>query len=556
MKCSLEVYGRFREELNKLLTKGDNLLEEDEFLIELISNSKNPGGVLDLAREMKEEGSLLFKEGRIGDALEKYGYAGVILGCFIFEKEEHISNFYDLAICILLNSAICFSKKNEFEQVGLICSIILEFNPNNVKALYRRAIAAAELGRSDFAYWDLLLAHEVDPSNREVVEKLEKIKPSHMVKKKKNHAHDTIPLGLGLGLPDCQKRVKRSLVERLNKENDQVLQEESIKDNSEGKCDFVLGKNENVRVGNHAAMEDVCLQDCSSGVEDNQMNKDADIVETEIIEDCESVSNFESSNMTEPKYRFVNRKRPGSSLTISEKDYMLLRQGKSIRYYNSRLGSPMVIRVVPRPRRHPEKSGETKENNLIDPTLSAIVDSVYTKPSQHQDNDDLEMEERLPESKESDEKSEVKNNFSDTVMASQCPESDMGMVDVTSCTSSVSDRQSQKGSYIARRRKGVARSCVKGTMKVQSRKTKKILSCTHTVSACRSVGIKRKLVGISPDLTHRPRKKSFSMLYPSSSVSNSFESCLMSASSKGESCIMEAGLSSIGCVVVPPVKQL
>lgn len=136
MKCSLEVYGRFREELNKLLTKGDNLLEEDEFLIELISNSKNPGGVLDLAREMKEEGSLLFKEGRIGDALEKYGYAGVILGCFIFEKEEHISNFYDLTICILLNSAVCFSKKNEFEQVGLICCIILEFNLNKVKALY------------------------------------------------------------------------------------------------------------------------------------------------------------------------------------------------------------------------------------------------------------------------------------------------------------------------------------------------------------------------------------------------------------------------------------
>ncbi|KNA17499.1 hypothetical protein SOVF_079360 [Spinacia oleracea] len=241
-----------------------------------------------------------------------------------------------------------------------------------------------------------------------------------------------------------------------------------------------------------------------------------------MIEDCESVNNFGSSNMTEPKYQFVNRKRSASSLTISQKDYMLLRQGKSIHYYNSRLGSPMVIRVIPRPRMHPNKSSESKENNLIDPTLSSIVDSVYIKPSQNQDNDDLDMEERLPESKESEEQSEVTNNFSGKVMASQCPESDMGMVDVTSFTSSSSNRQSQKGSYRATRRKGVAQICVKETKKVQSKKAKKILSCTHIVSACRSVGIKRKLVGISPDLAHRLWNKSFSMLYPSSSVSNSF----------------------------------
>ncbi|XP_056697551.1 70 kDa peptidyl-prolyl isomerase-like [Spinacia oleracea] len=107
---------------------------------------------------MKEEGNLLFKKGHIIDSLEKYGYAGIILGCFIFEEEEHLRKFYDLSICILLNSAVCFSRKIEYEQVGLICSVILEFDSNNVKDLYRRAMAAGELCRGDFAFLDLLLA--------------------------------------------------------------------------------------------------------------------------------------------------------------------------------------------------------------------------------------------------------------------------------------------------------------------------------------------------------------------------------------------------------------
>ncbi|KNA08443.1 hypothetical protein SOVF_162640, partial [Spinacia oleracea] len=153
-------------------------MEEDEFFIELISNSKNPKGVLDLARDMKETGNFLFKQGSIEDALEKYGYAGIILGCFQFEENDDRAEFFDLANCILLNSASCFSRKNEFEQVGQICLIILEFSPSNVKAMFRRAMAAIELGRSDLAYWDLIMASHSDPKNPEVLKKLEDVKQS------------------------------------------------------------------------------------------------------------------------------------------------------------------------------------------------------------------------------------------------------------------------------------------------------------------------------------------------------------------------------------------
>lgn len=40
------------EEINRLLTEGENLLDEDEHLLALISNSNDSKGVLGLAKEL------------------------------------------------------------------------------------------------------------------------------------------------------------------------------------------------------------------------------------------------------------------------------------------------------------------------------------------------------------------------------------------------------------------------------------------------------------------------------------------------------------------------
>ncbi|XP_021853876.1 peptidyl-prolyl cis-trans isomerase FKBP62-like [Spinacia oleracea] len=202
--CSLVDYKKFRGELNRLLLEGDNLKEEDELLFSLISESENPKEVLDLTKEWKEEGNMLFKSGNTEDALEKYGYACLFLTTFLFQLEEDIIKFFELAICILLNLAACFNKKKEFDQVGYICTIILEFDPTNIKALFRRATAAIELGRSDFAYWDLAITHELDPSNREVGKKLEQVQQSTYKRGHISRTESAIPVGLGLGLPSLK----------------------------------------------------------------------------------------------------------------------------------------------------------------------------------------------------------------------------------------------------------------------------------------------------------------------------------------------------------------
>ncbi|KAL2904428.1 Peptidyl-prolyl cis-trans isomerase FKBP62 [Bienertia sinuspersici] len=161
--------------------------------------------VLKVARNMKVEGNSLFELGKFEDALEKYGNAEVILVGYKFEEKVDRTEFWDLSLCIMLNSSACFSKLKEFERVGQVCSIILDFQPNNVKAMYRRAMAAIELGRHEWAYWDLVLAAEISPSNQEVMKRLEEVKTSIHREKSKDQTQGDCLKGLGLGVPPHNK---------------------------------------------------------------------------------------------------------------------------------------------------------------------------------------------------------------------------------------------------------------------------------------------------------------------------------------------------------------
>lgn len=118
MMFSLEGYKCLKREINRLLSEGEDLMEEDECFMELISSSKNSKGVLDVVKELKKEGNLLFQQRKTGDVLEKYGYVGIILVRHDFVEEKEMIECFE-------NFVACFIRKNEFEQVGRICSIVL-----------------------------------------------------------------------------------------------------------------------------------------------------------------------------------------------------------------------------------------------------------------------------------------------------------------------------------------------------------------------------------------------------------------------------------------------
>ncbi|KAL2925844.1 70 kDa peptidyl-prolyl isomerase [Bienertia sinuspersici] len=124
------------------------------------------------AVEMAEDGNLFFKKGDVDSALEKYGFVGVFLTCIAFETGEDRETFVNLTSVVLLNMAACFPRKKEFMLAGKFCTIVLDLNPRNAKALFRRASAAMELGRIEFAVSDLKLGYVIDPSDQEVCKKL------------------------------------------------------------------------------------------------------------------------------------------------------------------------------------------------------------------------------------------------------------------------------------------------------------------------------------------------------------------------------------------------
>ncbi|KAL2901439.1 Peptidyl-prolyl cis-trans isomerase FKBP8 [Bienertia sinuspersici] len=90
----------------------------------------------------------------------------VFLSCLVLNEVDVRISFSQLATSVVLNMAASFLKKKEFRQGGHFFSIVLYHNPDNVKAMFRRANAAMGLGNYELASWDLKAAHKVEPSNQ------------------------------------------------------------------------------------------------------------------------------------------------------------------------------------------------------------------------------------------------------------------------------------------------------------------------------------------------------------------------------------------------------
>ncbi|KAL2941050.1 70 kDa peptidyl-prolyl isomerase [Bienertia sinuspersici] len=134
---------------------GANLRNEDGFTLDLLSDSMKLKEGLKIVRDMKEEGNSFFALEKFDDALERYGYAEIILVNSKFKEEDDKIEMWNLSPCILQNISAYFSRLKEFEQVGQICITILDFHPKNVKAMYRRAMAAIGLERHEWALLEI-----------------------------------------------------------------------------------------------------------------------------------------------------------------------------------------------------------------------------------------------------------------------------------------------------------------------------------------------------------------------------------------------------------------
>ncbi|KAL2930917.1 Peptidyl-prolyl cis-trans isomerase D [Bienertia sinuspersici] len=305
---------------------------------------------IEKCEELRGELSKMFLEGanlgnkdeleEFDDALERYGYVEIILVKSKFEEEVDKIEMWNLSLCILQNISACFSRLKEFEQVGQFV-LHPRFSAKNVKAMYRRAMAAIGLERYEWAYWDLKLAAEISPSNTEVIKRLEEVKNSIHKKKSNDQAQ---------GLPTYLKNTNKCLgKKKLNDPKDFQDKESSTVD-KEGQGNHLARLSKEKECESSSKLEIIKHGECkvtndiSSSKVSQEKNK---MVENSENQHSSTVySNTNISEKTNSSYQFHNRKRHEYSLSISKSNYLLMSQGKTLKFYNAKVGTFMEVRIV------------------------------------------------------------------------------------------------------------------------------------------------------------------------------------------------------------------
>jgi len=191
------------EDLNQLMKDPQDL----EFIIELLSvelpdEYKKESWQMDAEEKLnsvpslKDEGNRLYGEKKYVEATAKYGDAIGRLEQLMLREKPHDEEWLALReqkIPLLLNFSQCKLIASEFYPVIEHCSEVLEIDPDNVKALYRRARAHVGAWNPEQAKNDFKKVAELD-SGLEVtcrkelkaVEEMEKDKDKEDQEKMRN----------------------------------------------------------------------------------------------------------------------------------------------------------------------------------------------------------------------------------------------------------------------------------------------------------------------------------------------------------------------------------
>ena len=134
------------------------------------------------AKALKATGTEDFQAKTFDAAAAKYSCAAD----FALEAGHHCEP--ELLGALHLNEAQCRLRLEEPSAASALCSRVLERDPQNVKALYRRACARLELQEYLEARRDLASAAKLEPTNREVRAKLAACKEAAEAQRRQERA--------------------------------------------------------------------------------------------------------------------------------------------------------------------------------------------------------------------------------------------------------------------------------------------------------------------------------------------------------------------------------
>ncbi|KAL3537449.1 hypothetical protein ACH5RR_000815 [Cinchona calisaya] len=126
------------------------------------------------ADRRKMDGNALFKDDKLEEAMQQYEMAIAYMGDdFMFQL---FGKYRDMALAVKnpchLNMAVSLIKLKRYDEAIMHCSIVLTEDENNVKALFRRGKARAELGQTDGAREDFLKASKFAPGDKAIAKEL------------------------------------------------------------------------------------------------------------------------------------------------------------------------------------------------------------------------------------------------------------------------------------------------------------------------------------------------------------------------------------------------
>ncbi|RZF47527.1 hypothetical protein LSTR_LSTR009063 [Laodelphax striatellus] len=123
---------------------------------------------MEVALRYKERGVELFKAGRVLDAYLRFGKAVKLL-ITLGTDQDDVKPLY-LTLCN--NMAWCQLARSQLEHALTLCNKVLEKEPDNVKALMRRAEAFTWLKDTENAVNDLAKVTQLEPRNTVAHERL------------------------------------------------------------------------------------------------------------------------------------------------------------------------------------------------------------------------------------------------------------------------------------------------------------------------------------------------------------------------------------------------
>lgn len=287
----------------------ENLQEDDYDVEELFEKTSCPEEVIPYVTSLKAEGNSLFKGNDFGNALVKYSKA---IKCICVAIPAICDGLMDddnpllknLVTALLLNVAACALKLHDLNKVMVYCSMVLEIDNKNVKALFTRGSALVKSGKFDRAFEDLNRARSLEPNNEDIAKEFSNL----------------ISITLG-------------------------KQKINVRDQGDSK----EGKQSNFKPQGQDLAKEIKEE---SGSSPRSCGNQEELVEGRTKEIME-IDNVQEPISDDPAFRvqqirkatFVNKRRPNLRMNISHEDMDKLSKGKELYLYHSHTNSFMKVRT-------------------------------------------------------------------------------------------------------------------------------------------------------------------------------------------------------------------